>query len=358
MTHAPGRFPRFVPALLALACAMAAGCHEDSMAPRTIATPQGPMADMGTVIVDVNLKTRTVTTHPMVSGSLSAPAGVSAAMYGASSLITHHFLLDGDAPSAGNTFILRDRIENNLAWRIGTHVAGAIGVYPQDTMGVYVFLSIPPVVEAGCTPSPTCTVAADSGYDGSFGFTTVDPQPYIFFKTILEPSDGSPLAGLDYSDQSAGSGLDYSRSFAFRASPGVTDFHFGVSVSAAWAKPHDTQWTVRYTGDSMPTRFGTSLDSLHSDPDWRVAGRDVSDSLIFTAACPFSAFSCLLLQNGTPTNVAPDSIIYFRSDSLGAADTAFIDALFVASHLKTNNPSVFLSMNDGTKRIEYGFALG
>lgn len=331
------------------------------MAPKMVPTPQGPMADMGTVIVDVNLKTRTVTTHPMVSGSLAAPSGVSAAMYGASELISHNFTLDGGAPSAGNTYILSDRIENKLSWPIGTHIAHAPGVFPSDTMGVFVFLSVKPTVLSGCSANPdTCTVTADSGEDGAYPFSTADPQPYMYFKTILEAADVTPHSGLDYSGPSAEHPVDYSRSLAFRASPAVTDFRFGVSVSAAFVRPHETQWIVRYIPDALPNRVGTSLDSLRSSPDWRVGALDTVDSKITGPFCAGpTADICLGLQNKTPSMIPgaiPDSIIYSRGDSIGANDSASIEAQLSTRNLKVNNPSVFMGMQDGVKTISFGIA--
>ncbi len=144
------------------------------------------------------------------------------------------------APTAGNTFTLDDHIENAFSFPIGTHLPHATGVFPEDTMGVYVYMAILPTVTAGCTPSATCSVAADSGEDGAFPFTTPTPQPYMFFKTILEATDGVAHKGLDFTDQSpanGGTGINYFRSFSFRANPGVTNFKFGVSVSAAVVNP-------------------------------------------------------------------------------------------------------------------------
>ena len=316
------------------------------------------MADMGTVMVDVNLKTGVITTHPVTSGSFRAPSGVSAKLYGSNGLIGHRFQLEGGAPVAPNTYILRDHVENLQPFAIGTHIPHAVGVLPQDTMGVYVFLTIGPFVTAGCTASPTCTVALDTAYDGSFAFTNVSPQPYMYFKTILEANDSRPDSGLDFTDQSplnGGTGVDYFRKFGFRASAGVTDFVFGVAVSAAWVKPNERSWTVHYAGDSLPNRRGITLDTLRSEPDWRVVGSAVADTSIAVTFCPASD-NCLHILNGTPAPGATDSLLYFRSDSLGQSDSAYIDASIATSNLKPGNPSVYIGMQDPVKLISFGIS--
>jgi hypothetical protein len=359
MTCARVRFHCFTLASLALACAGVAGCHIDNVAPNAVAPPVDQMGNLGTYIVEVNLKTRVVTTHPLASGSLAPPRGVNAALYGAPGLITHVFQLDNGAP-VGGVWTLRDRIENNQPFAIGTHVAHAAGALPADTMGVFVFLSINPVVRDGCAAGPTCTVAVDSSFDGSYPFTSPTPQPYMYFKTILEASDSVATKGLDFTDQSptnGGNGIDYSRTLSFRASPGVTNFVFGVSVSAAWTKPNETRWAVTYVGDSLPNRSGTSLATLRSEPDWRMVGSTgVSDTSIANAVCAEGVENCFRIQNGAPAPSETDSLIYFRGDSLGAADNAFIEAAVAVSALKSGNPSVYLGMQDRAKAISFGIA--
>lgn len=362
MTHAPGRSSRFVLTSLALACVVLAGCHEDSVAPRTINTPQGPMGDLGTYVVDVDLKTRTVTARPTASGSLSAPKGVSAALYGGTGTISHNFTVVGGGPDVNNTFVMQDRIENGLSFAIGTHAAHTLGTFPQDTMGVFVFVLRGPIVTGGCDPDPvTCVVTADTAIDGSFPFTGADPQPYMYFKTILEASDGVPQSGLDYSGAGGSSSIDYFRTIGFHASSAVTHFFFEIAVSAAWPRPQGQPWAETYPGDSLPNRLGTSLDSLRSEPDWRLAAVGVVDTSIQTTFCLNDGPPCLRLQNIAPTPpplTTIDSIVYFRSDSIGPADTAFIQADIFTTGLKATNPSVFLGMQDGVKAIHFGLANG
>ena len=353
--HATGRINGLLLGLLAVCASSLAGCTEN-LAPKMISTPSGPMGFMGTVIVDVDLKTGEITTEPVTSGALAPPTGVDAALYGSSTMIRHRFQLVGNAPSAGNTWLLSERIENLQPFAIGTHVSHASGVMPKDTMGVYVFLTLGPVVTGGCVAnSPGCTVAVDSGYDGQFAFTDVVPQPYVYFKTILEATDGNSDSGLDFTNQTSSGGSDYFRILPFRASPGVTHFKFGVSVSAAFVKPNERSWTVHYAGDSLPNRLGTSLNDLRSEPDWRVIGSAVADTSITQSACPASS-ACLNIRNASPFLLTTDSLLYFRSDSLGQADSAFIDATISMSNLPSGNPSVYIGMRDPVKLIAFGIA--
>jgi hypothetical protein len=355
----PRRTSRIITSL-ALAVAGLFACRDESLSPKP-PPPPDLSASLGTYIVDVNLRTRQVTSYPATS--LQAPRGVDLSLFGGTGTVSHHFELIGNAPSAGNTYILRDHLENVFNYAIGTNVAHLAGALPKDTMGVFVFLSIPPFGILGCTPGPTCQVRADSGYDGEFQFTGSTAQPYMYFKTILEPSDGTSLRGLDYTDQSAsngGTGIDYFRSFAFRASAGVTDFRFGVAISAAKVKPNDTRWKVTYVGDSLPVRAGTSLADLRSEPDWRVNGNAgaVADTSLVTTGCAGGASRCLRIQSTTPGLFASDSISFFRSDSVGTSDSAYIAATLAVSNLPALNgtPSIFLGLQDRTKLISFGIA--
>jgi hypothetical protein len=350
-------------ALLAFFCVSMSACRSDAVAPRGGVPPIDQLTNLGTTIVDVNLKTGEVTTHPLESASTTAK-GVDARFFGAPNTISHVFTLRNGAPSAGNTFTLDDHIENQFSFPIGTHLQHATGVFPEDTMGVYVYMSILPTVTAGCTPSATCSVAADSGYDGAFPFTTGTPQPYMFFKTILEATDGVAHRGLDFTDQSpanGGTGINYFRSFSFRAKTGVTNFKFGVSVSAAVV--NDTRWKVTYVADSVPNRVGTGLTDLRSEPDWRVHGSaasvtDTSIQLTAAVTCPAAAAHCFRIASASPSAGVPaDSITYFRSDSLGQTDSAFISAdVATSGNLRPNAPSVFIGMQDRHTQMLVGIS--
>jgi len=353
-----GRRQCEVIALLAVFFASMTGCRNDAIAPKAGLPPIDQMTNLGTTIVDVNLETGEVVTHPLESSATTAK-GVDARFFGAPGTISHTFQLEGGAPSAGNTYTLDDHIENLFSFPIGTHLPHATGVFPQDTMGVYVYMAILPIVTAGCTPSATCKVAADSGYDGAFTFTSATPQPYMFFKTILEATDGTPHSGLDFTDQSTIGGINYFRSFSFRASSGVTNFKFGVSVSAAVVKPNDTRWKVTYIADSLPNRVGTGLTQLRSEPDWRVQGSavSVSDTSITTTGCATGATNCFQIISSTPTTLEPsDTITYFRSDSLGTTDSAYISTDLVVVNLQPTQPSIFIGMQDRVRTMLVGLS--
>jgi hypothetical protein len=346
---------------LALSLMSLSACDDESLRPTPLPSPD-PATSSGTYIVDVNLRTHQVTSYP--AASAHPPDGVDLSLFGGTGTVSHLFELVGSAPSAGNTYILRDHLENVFSYAIGTNVAHSPGALPRDTMGIFVFLSIQPFGIVGCTPGPACQVRADSGYDGAFQFTGSTPQQYMYFKTILEPSDGTAHRGPDYTDQSpanGGSGIDYYRSFAFRASPAVTDFRFGVAVSAAKVKPNDNRWKVTYVGDSLPARLGASLTDLRSEPDWRVSGNAgaVADTSILTTGCAGGAARCLRIQSTTPSLLAlTDSISFSRSDSVGASDSAYIAATVAVTNLPATNgaPSVFLGLQDRTKLISFGIS--
>jgi len=360
MHSAPKRQPVAV-ALLASSLGILAACSGEPSAPSRVVPPVDQMASLGTYIVDVNLKTGKVLEHAVAS---SPPTGgVDARLYGAVGSIRHHFTLRGGVPSAGNTYTLEDRIENQFAFPIGTNGPHTVGTSPPDTMGVYVWMALAPFQITGCTAGPTCLVRTDSGADGAYPFTSSTPQPYMYFKTVLEASDGVTGSGRDYTNQSpaaGGTGIDYSRAFSFRASTTVTGFTFGVSVSAALVRPTDLRWKVFYTGDSLPNRVGTSLADLRSDPDWRVRGSSaaVQDTSIVTTGCAAGTSPCFRIESSNPVLIfsPTDTILYFRSDSMGSSDNAYIAAVVAVANLQSGIPSVFLGMQDRNRLISFCLA--
>lgn len=354
------RSHRVVAALLAAAFASMTACQEGAVAPRAATPPIDQMSNLGTYMVDVDLKTGKVTSYPVESSN--APSAVDASIIGGTATIFHNFQLMGGAPTTGNHFTLTDRIENKNAFAIGTHLRHATGVFPEDTMGVYVFVSIAPTVIAGCTQGPTCNVTVDST-DGAFPFTSPTAQPYMFFKTILEAADGTLESGLDYTNQLSlgGSHIDYFRSIVFKASSAVTNFKFGVTVSTALVAPNATRWRVGYTGDSLPNRVGTGLADLRSEPDWRrgASAGAVIDTSIIATGCPAGGTTkCLRISSVTPANgaLADDSLFYYRSDSLATGDNAYISASVTVSGNKPNNPTVFIGMQDRVHLMLFGIS--
>lgn len=372
MTHAPGGLSRIVLASLALMCAGAMGCHDESVAPRAPTPPIDQMANLGTYIVDVDVRANTVTVHPM-GQSMSTPSGVTAMFYGTPSQINHVFTappgVSNPVPIAGgeHLYILRERIENGLNFAVGTPIAHTAPAFPEDTMGVFVYMPFPVFGITGIGCPTSCTVTVDS-VDGHGSFTATN-QPYWYWRTILEGSDGNVHSGPDFSDQIVGpaavpGGIDYYRDLVFHLSPPVTGFSFGVSVSAPWVMGNgETGWTVTYPADSLPNRLSlgplTSASDLRTEPDWRFVGTPgaLIDTSMQTVACP-SGTSCLKIASAF-TALATDtgSFFYYRSDSLGATQDGFIAATISASTLAVG-PTVFFGMQDNAKLILFGLANG
>jgi hypothetical protein len=83
----------------------------------------------------------------------------------------------------------------------------------------------------------------------------------------------------------------------------------------------------------------------------------VTDTSIVASGCPAAAAHCLRIISTTPSGAVPaDTLIYFRSDSLGTSDSAYIAATVAMSNLRPNNPSVFMGMQDRVKLINVGFS--
>src|SRR3569832_598125 len=90
MTHAAVRSRRFRAAALVLALMGVGACHDDVVAPATVPTPGGPMADLGTYIVHVDVARRTVSVEAREPDA-KTPAGVNALFYGRADQIEHAF---------------------------------------------------------------------------------------------------------------------------------------------------------------------------------------------------------------------------------------------------------------------------
>ena len=132
---------RILVGAIALVCAGAVGCHQDSTGPAMVQTPQGLMRDLGTVMVDVDVVHHTVTMHPL-DASTTLPAGLSARFFGGALEIEH-------APGEQLSTDLGGGVyERNFHWNISNLLTHAIGTNsthtypaePQDTMGVYLSL--------------------------------------------------------------------------------------------------------------------------------------------------------------------------------------------------------------------------
>ncbi len=344
--HASGRSNRFVLAALALMCVGAVACHEDALAPKTIQTPSGPMRDLGTVIVHVDMKHHTIQVTPVSGAATKLPPGVDARFFGSKAQI-EYALTEGptntDLGGGDIEYHIRANISNLLDFAIGTNSPHTYPAVPQDTMGIYVYFAIPPYnfqSLGGPCLIPACTVAIDS-VDGAFTFTSAQPQSYVFWKAILEGGGtGAKVPGPFETNQTGIAGGGYFRHMAFHTHGNMTDFSFGLSVAAPWVEPNENRWKVSYIGDSLPTRL--SLDDLRSEPDWRRLG---------TTGSSANSGGTLTLSSA-----AGDSIIYYRSDSLRSSQNAYIAATVTTSALTGVTPGVFLGLKDPSKLAEMGIS--
>ena len=328
-------------------CILLAACHDAATSPQHEPVPQ--LRNLGTVIVDVDIRRGVVTVHPL-GADPSVASGVSAHFYGTTSQILHSLTSLTATPIAdGTEYQLQDRLTNLLGFAIGTNSPHTAPAFPQDTMGVFVYYSLPPYnFTISGVPCPACTVSIDSA-DGAFPFTTVAPQPYVFFKTILEGN--GPSDPLSKTNQTASGGIDYFRTLNFRTSGSVTNFTFGLSVSAAWVDPNDSRWKVAYVADSVPTR--TSLQHLISEPDWRRLGSTGAITITPAACVPGS---CLLTLVSTTTAAGEDTLMFYRSDSLRASQRGYIAATLNLSTLTGAQPGVFLGLKDPARLAQVGIS--
>jgi hypothetical protein len=331
------------------------GCHDqESTSPKIIQTPSGPMLDLGTVIVDVDMKTGTAKVHPL-SSATSLPPGVSARFFGKPNTeIEYHFSGQPQGfPAPGVVeYNLHGGFANLLPFAIGTNSPHSYPSLPQDTMGVYVYYVYPPYsfTSGGnpCSP-PACDVTVDSA-DGAYPFTTGTPQLYQYWKTILQTGGlNAQGPGPFETAQDTLGGINYYRPFSFRTIGAVSTFSFGVAMAAAWVDPNENRWKVFYLADSLPDRV--SLFHLRSEPDWRRLGTTGS-SVIAPGGCAPNTGACKL----TLTAVAGDSIIYYRSDSLRASQSGYITATVTASALTGTQPGVFLGLKDPVKLAQLGIS--
>jgi hypothetical protein len=349
MTHAAIRSRRYGVAALLLALTGLAACHDDLVSPTNHPTPSGPMADLGTYIVHVDAVHRTVYVEAKEPDART-PAGVNARFYGKAGDIEHQLTFVAPTPinATDAMYHLQERIGNTLAFAIGTNSPHVAPAYPADTMGVYIYLSIPPY-NLQCPT--TCTVKMDSA-DGEYPFFESHglPQPYLYFKTILEPGVFGERH-RNFSDQSGIGGVDYFRTFNFHTTGSVTNFDFGIAVSAPVL--NETRFKVFYLADSLPYRATAGLDHLRSEPDWRVFQSFTSG---FAAISPPKTRN--LVISSTPVQFTEkDTLEFYRSDSLHDSQDAYIDASMTASSLTTGTlPAVFLGLQDQTKAIILGIS--
>jgi hypothetical protein len=342
---------------LALAFASLAGCQDNGVAPHRVPPPPDQMANLGTYIVHVDLRNRTVDVRS-ASQSPNAPAGVSARFYGLTTEIEHVFAVSAPTPIgiSGAEYHLRLHINNLEPFAIGTNSPHTAPAFPQDTMGVYVYQSIPPYNITCSSACGAATVVMDSA-DGAYPFFENHglAQPYLYFKTILEPGTFGLHSGPGYTDQTGMGGIDYFRTFNFRTSGSVAGFSFGIAVSAPFVSPNETRWKVFYVADSLPNR--KSFQDLRSEPDWRISGTAGGDTAIVPAGCAPNTGACALqITSFTPVGQKRDTLMYYRSDSVLSSQDAYITATLTIPNQSGTVPTVFLGLQDQTKLVRLGIS--
>lgn len=365
--HGYGRLYRFVLGLLA--CVAVGACTEDSTSPAKHPIPIEQLHNLGTVIVDVDVQSGTVKMHPM-GVSTEAPPGVSGRFFGTSAEIEYLFSgqPQGFASTDSVVFNLRGGFSNLLTFAIGTNSPYTSSFFPQDTIGVYVYYSFLPynftyAPNGDDTPTPcpalACTVDVDSA-DGVYPFTGGVPQPYQYFKTILD-GGGTNASGpgrfeTNQSGLFAGA-INYTRPFSFRthapAGMLVRTFSFGISMMAPWVDPNESRWPVHYIADSLPNRV--DLQNLRSEPDWRVLGTGGGTASILAPGCVAGTNSCQLQLLSTPASIQPETLMYYRSDSLRAAQDGYIAAT-MSTIATGDSASTFLGLMDPDKLVQLGIS--
>ena len=358
MMHIYNRRNRFALSALALMCAGAVGCHDaGSTAPEMVPTPQGPMHNLGTVIVHVDLKNHRITTEP-VMGSAAAAPGVSGRFFGTPTQIEYALVEQAftDLGAGDIEYNIHAGFSNLLTFAIGTNSPHVYPSFPQDTMGVYVYFALLPgnIQSLGgpCVP-PTCTVTVDSA-DGKYPFTSGTPQPYVFWKSILEGGGtNAQVPGPFETDQhTLPGGINYFRKMSFRTHGNVTDFSFGIAMVAPWVEPNENRWKVFYVADSLPNR--TVFPNLRSEPDWRVLGTGGAVATIQPTNCTFGS-GCRLQIVSTTASAAPETLLYYRSDSLRASQSGYIAAT-MTTPVTSLAPSIFLGLKDPAKLVQLGIS--
>lgn len=367
--HAYGRLSRFV--LASLACAAIGACTEDSTSPANHPIPIEQLHNLGTVIVDVDVQSGTVKTHPL-GVSTEAPPGVSGRFFGTAAQIEYLFSgqPQGHASTDSVVFNLHGGFSNLMpvGFAIGTNSAHTYPFFPQDTIGVYVYYSFlpynftyaangsdPPVA---CPPL-ACTVAVDSA-DGLYPFTGGVPQPYQYFKTILEGGGTNAAAPGNFETAQLGlfpGAINYTRPFSFKTHAPVgmlvRTFSFGVAMMAPWVEPNESRWPVHYIADSLPNRV--NLQKLRSEPDWRVMGSGGGVATILAPGCVAATNSCQLQIVSTVASSQPETLLYYRSDSLRANQDGYIAATMTTS-VPADSASIFLGLMDPNKLVQLGIS--
>lgn len=208
-------------------------------------------------------------------------------------------------------------LRNLLAWPVGDEQLGPL---PADTIGVSLAIVSGPTISR---PSP-CTgcTAVLTNRSGTGSFTAAG-QPFFFWPERI------PAYGAVGGDTTLSR-----RTVVFTTSRAVTSFRFTALVSAPWAAPAESSWTVSYTPDSLPANGKPKWRQLSA---YRYATTTVSGGALSIDADPST------------------STVYYRSDSVAPATNAYLEVR-VAVPSAPGSPAVAFSLVDGTRFIAIGLS--
>jgi len=325
-TAQSNRLPR-VAMMMAAAVGVLVGCSDasDMMAPSYRPVPVAPSAMRVEVIATVDLEAGTMTFEPTAnaSRSLGSSTGLSAAIYGNQGVTVRLYntpvVVSASATPGKKQFSAMVGMKNLLSYPIGDEQGGAA---PLDTMGIdVVMVQEPAVVSTSSACAPACTVTMRD-YHGVRAFTAPN-QKYWHWNDRLG---------------AFGSGTDTTRTrtrFTFEADTQVTNFSFGVVVNAPWPAPYETRSKVDYPADALPT-------SSVATP-WRL-------SQVGGANAP-------TISNGLVLDPQAGEISFYRLDSIGATQDAYIEARVRMNNVSPQNSNTAearIVLVDGVKYIGLG----
>jgi hypothetical protein len=242
----------------------------------------------------LDVATGTLTFEPVSTSGSSVAGGPSAAIYGDQGLNVriYNSAVVTSAPVAGKkTYTANVGVRNLLGFRIGDEQNAAA---PADTLGFYIFVNAAPVVSGTSSPC-SCTVTVKNA-DGVLNFNAPN-QPYWFWSDIL----GAKNSARDTTSAR--------KAWVFEADTQVTRFNFDILVSAAWASPNETVWSVNYPGDSLP--------DTQAEPRWHVTS---------TQGGPVEAIVAGNLQINLKKTT--DTLVYVRHDSVSTTTSALVEGRF------------------------------
>jgi hypothetical protein len=139
----------------------------------------------------------------------------------------------------------------------------------------------------------------------------------------------------------------------------VRKFSFGIAMMAPWVDPNESRWPVHYIADSLPNRANSTLNldaqKLRSEPDWRVLGSGGGAASIQAPLCVAETNTCQLRIVSTVAVAQPETLMYYRSDSLRASQDGYIAAT-MSTPVTSDSASIFLGLMDPDKLLQLGIS--